>query len=49
VAEVGRSGKNPTGTEAFDFRQPQHIAGAGALGLGVYDKAKIEHKVIDLG
>jgi len=49
VAETGRAGKNPTNTEAFDFRQPQHIAGAGALGLGVYDKAKIEHRVIDLG
>jgi uncharacterized protein (DUF362 family) len=49
VAETGRAGKNPTGTEAFDFRQPQHIAGAGALGLGVYDKARIEHRVIDLG
>jgi len=49
VAETGRSGKNPTGTEAFDFRQPQHIAGAGALGLGVSDRAKIEHNVIDLG
>jgi uncharacterized protein (DUF362 family) len=49
VAETGRSGKNPTRTEAFDFRQPQHIAGAGALGLGVYDKAKIEHKVLNLG
>jgi uncharacterized protein (DUF362 family) len=48
VAETGRAGKNPTKTEAFDIRQPQHIAGAGALGLGVYDKAKIEHKVITL-
>jgi uncharacterized protein (DUF362 family) len=49
VAEVGRKGKNPTQTEGFDYRQPQHIAGAGALGLGVFDKAKIEHKVIALG
>ena len=49
VAEVGRRGKNPTGTEAFDFRQPQHIAGAGALGLGVYDRAKIDHCVVKLG
>ncbi|MEA2632805.1 MAG: hypothetical protein QOE66_3024, partial [Chloroflexota bacterium] len=49
VAETGRSGKDPTRTEAFDFRQPQHIAGAGALGLGVSDKARIQHKVIDLG
>ena len=49
MAEVGRRGKNPTGTEAFDFRQPQHIAGAGALGLGVYDRAKIDHRVVKLG
>jgi hypothetical protein len=48
VAETGRAGKNPTGTEAFDYRQPQHIAGAGALGLGIYDPSKIEHKVITL-
>jgi uncharacterized protein (DUF362 family) len=48
VAETGRKGKDPTKTEAFDYRQPQHIAGAGALGLGVYDKAKIDHKVINL-
>jgi uncharacterized protein (DUF362 family) len=49
VAEVGRAGKNPTRTEAFDYRQPQHIAGAGALGLGVSDREKIEHKVVKLG
>jgi hypothetical protein len=49
VAEVGRRGKDPTGTEAFDYRQPQHIAGAGALGLGVYDRAKIDHRVVKLG
>jgi uncharacterized protein (DUF362 family) len=48
VAETGRAGKNPTGTEAFDYRQPQHIAGAGALGLGVYDKAKIAHRVVEV-
>ena len=49
VAETGRAGKNPTGTEAFDYRQPQHIAGAGALGLGEYDKEKIDHRVIKVG
>jgi uncharacterized protein (DUF362 family) len=48
VAETGRAGKNPTRTENFDYRQPQHIAGAGALGLGVYDKARIKHEVINL-
>jgi len=48
VAETGKMGKDPTGTEAFDYRQPQHIAGAGALGLGVYEKEQIEHRVIKL-
>lgn len=47
VAEVGKAGKDPTGTEAFDYRQPQHIAGSGALGLGVFDTEKIEHRVIE--
>jgi uncharacterized protein (DUF362 family) len=49
VAESGRTGKNPTGTEAFDFRQPQHIPGAGALGLGIADRTRIDHRVIKLG
>jgi len=49
VAEAGRKGKDPTHTEGFDFRQPQHIAGAGALGLGVFDKEKITHSIIQLG
>jgi uncharacterized protein (DUF362 family) len=49
VAETGKAGRDPTGTEAFDYRQPQHIAGAGALGLGVYDKAQIEHRVVASG
>jgi uncharacterized protein (DUF362 family) len=49
VAQAGRAGKDPLKTEAFDYRQPQHIAGAGALGLGEYDRAKIEHKLIKMG
>ena len=48
VAEAGKMGKDPTKTEAFDYRQPQHIAGAGALGLGVSDKEKITHRVVTL-
>jgi hypothetical protein len=39
---VGASGKlaiDPLGREGFDVRQPQHIALAGALGLGNFDKA----------
>jgi hypothetical protein len=38
---VGASGKlaiDPLGREGFDVRQPQHIALAGALGLGNFDK-----------
>ena len=49
VAEAGRMGKDPTGTEAFDYRQPQHIPGAGALGLGVSSKEDIDHRTIDAG
>lgn len=48
VAEVGRAGKNPTRTEAFDYRQPQHIAGAGALGLGVFDRTRIDHQTFTM-
>ena len=48
VAEAGRLGKNPTRREAFDYRQPQHIAGAGTLGLGRSDKEEIDHRVIKL-
>lgn len=39
---VGASGKialDPLRTEGFDVRQPQHIALAGALGLGNFDKS----------
>jgi hypothetical protein len=38
---VGAAGKlaiDPFGREGFDVRQPQHIALAGALGLGNFDK-----------
>ncbi len=49
VAELGRKAQNPTHTEGFDYRQPQHIPGAAALGLGVFDKAKIDHKILKLG
>jgi hypothetical protein len=34
--------------EAFDMRQPQHIDLAGALGLGVYDRARIQHRRIQM-
>jgi uncharacterized protein (DUF362 family) len=46
VARAGKAGEDPTGTEAFDFRQPQHIPGAGALGLGVFARDLIDHRVL---
>lgn len=55
VSEAGKRGEDPTGTENFDHRQTDHIAGAAtfegiagaaALKLGVYDQAKIDHGVV---
>jgi hypothetical protein len=53
---VGASGKialDPLGTEGFDVRQPQHIALAGALGMGHFEfksprgrRFSIQHKTI---
>lgn len=37
VAATGRTALDPLGTEGFDVRQPQHIALAANLGLGVFD------------
>ncbi len=48
VAKTGKMGIDPRGDEGFDFRQPQHIVIAGALGLGVADLDKIEHRKIAL-
>ncbi len=48
VAKTGKMGINPRGEEGFDFRQPQHIVIAGAMGLGVADLDKIEHRKIAL-
>ena len=36
VAATGKVGLDPLGTEGFDVRQPQHIALAGNLGLGIF-------------
>lgn len=47
VAAVGKMGLDAD-REGFDMRQPQHIALAGALGLGVFEKAKIEHRRVEL-
>jgi hypothetical protein len=50
LGPVGAAGKLGLGgaEEDFDMRQPQHIALAGTLGLGVFDKARIDHRVIPL-
>jgi uncharacterized protein (DUF362 family) len=48
VARCGRMGVNAPHPEAFDIRQPQHIDLAGALGLGVYERDRIQHRRIEL-
>ena len=53
VAATGKAALDPLQTEGFDVRQPQHIALAGALGLGLYEyksnkgrRHSIDHKVV---
>ena len=53
VGASGKLGVDPLGSEGFDVRQPQHIALAGALGMGNFDyksprgrRASIQHKVV---
>ncbi|HXG11127.1 MAG TPA: DUF362 domain-containing protein [Gemmataceae bacterium] len=48
VAQAGRAGNPPNPKEGFDIRQPQHIPLAGALGLGIGDRSKIEHRKVTL-
>lgn len=55
VAATGKTALDPLGTEGFDVRQPQHIALAGSLGLGLFDfksprgrRQSIDHRVVDL-
>lgn len=43
---LGAAAKNlieSRATEAFNVRQPDHIAPAGQLGLGVFDRERIRH------
>jgi hypothetical protein len=54
VAAAGRLAIDPLHQEGFDVRQPQHIALAGALGMGLFDfksprgrRASIQHKIIN--
>jgi uncharacterized protein (DUF362 family) len=49
VAQCGRLGVREPDGEGFDMRQLQHINMAGALGLGVYDRQRIQHRRIELG
>jgi hypothetical protein len=55
VAGTGRLALDPLGTEGFDVRQPQHIALAANLGLGIFDfksplgrRQSIDHRVVDV-
>jgi hypothetical protein len=55
VGAVGRLGRDAD-REGFDIRQPQHIAFAANLGLGVFDfksplgrRHSIDHKVVSVG
>jgi uncharacterized protein (DUF362 family) len=56
VAATGRSTLDPLGTEGFDVRQPQHIALAANLGLGLFEfpaagsnRPGIDHRVVNVG
>jgi uncharacterized protein (DUF362 family) len=50
VARVGLSGTTPAerAGEHFDRRQPEHIALAETIGLGVFDPRRIDHRRINL-
>ena len=55
VAAAGKAGLDPLKSEGFDIRQPQHIALAANLGLGIFDfkspkgrRQSIDHRVIDV-
>jgi uncharacterized protein (DUF362 family) len=48
TAQSGRMGNPPNPREGFDFRQPQHIPLAAALGLGYSDLRLIDHEKITL-
>jgi hypothetical protein len=55
VAASGAQAIDPLKTEGFDVRQPQHIALAGALGLGYFDyksprgrRFSIQHRVVSV-
>ena len=54
VAATGKLALDPFGAEGFDVRQPQHIALAANLGLGLFDfksplgrRHSIDHRVVN--
>ena len=54
VAASGKTAIDPLKSEGFDVRQPQHIALAGALGMGYFDfkspkgrRFSIRHRVVN--
>jgi hypothetical protein len=54
VAAAGKAAIDPLKSEGFDVRQPQHIALAGALGMGYFDtksnkgrRFSIQHRVVE--
>jgi len=54
VAASGKTAIDPLKSEGFDIRQPQHVALAGALGLGYFDykspkgrRFSIQHRVVN--
>lgn len=49
LPRVAETAINSESRHVVGYRQPQHITGAGALGLGVSDRARIEHTRIALG
>ena len=55
VAASGSKAIDPLKKEGFDVRQPQHIALAGALGMGYFDfkspkgrRFSIQHRQVDV-
>jgi Domain of unknown function (DUF362) len=55
VAATGGKAIDPLKSEGFDVRQPQHIALAGALGLGFFDhkspkgrRFSIQHRIVSV-
>src|SRR3954470_19265403 len=55
VGAAGKLAMDPLGREGFDVRQPQHIALAGALGMGHFDyksprgrRFSVQHKKVEV-